>query len=157
MDDAYPDTWAAPVLAPQIQAVAPVCAPESRLRFSTAHLIMGPAQQASDFVDYVRAHQMGKHPDTGRWECVRASDGWVAAYQQWAAARGVVAVHKSIFLTHLGRVPGVVKPARKRLKDPATGNVIKLASGVPAREQYYIVHEAPPPVEARPQRVRRAA
>lgn len=150
-----PDTWAAAAEDRGPVALERVHTPQSRLMFSTAHVLMSAQTQVAEFIEAVRANELGKNPESGVWECQRTDKGWVSAYHAWARKRGIVAVHADIFLREFARSAGVIKLPRKRLKDPATGNVIKLPSGSPARATYYVLRELLP--EAQPVRRRRAA
>lgn len=120
---------------------SPVVVRESRS--SQAAVFVRPSDQVDDFVAFVREMMLGKHPDTGRWECKLSDQRWVEAYRRWAHERAIVVVPVGIFLKYLRQQSGVLK-TRDRLKCPETGAVLKNAAGTPLRCTYYTVTEAPP-------------
>lgn len=138
------DTWTAPapsavdVLISKGQAESTL-APRERLMLSTARVLVAPHVQVADYLDYVRAHDLGKCPVSGRLLCTRSCDAWFAAYVKWANARGIELAPRNTFLKFLKAAPGVESP-RPRIKG-VNGNVIKLDTPgrSPARKVHYTV------------------
>lgn len=119
------------------------------------HLEMRPIDHVREFLSFVRDTQLGKHPKTGRWECRRDSDQWVAAYHAWAESRAIKVIPEWQLLGLLGQQAGVEKK-RDRLKD-AHGRVPKTDGGSPVRAYYYTITEVALETQAAAPRARRAA
>lgn len=150
------DLWAAPVEAPAAPLKSTRMPPESRLYISTPRLIVAPHVQVADFLDYVRANDLGKCPETGRMIALRTHDAWVAAFLKWTARCGIEAAPAQTFLKLFKASPGV-EYHRPRLK--RDGRVIKLDTGAqsPARKIHYRVVALPPSRAERPAQARRRA
>lgn len=135
----------------------------ARAYVSVGHVQMGAVQQMAEFLAYVRASELGLDIATGRYRVTRTGPGWVSAYQRWANVRAIVPVPELTFLRLLSGLARAaetsgVEKARDRIKDPATGAVLRNGQGTPMRENVYTIYEAQP--SAQPpgkSRLRRAA
>lgn len=104
-------------------------------------VIMRPLDHVGDFLAHVRASgALRCHPLSGRAETKRSDKAWLAAYQAWAAGRGIAVIPPSMFLGLFAKASGVAK-SRDRLKDPATCRVLRNARGTPLRATHYTVVE----------------
>lgn len=116
-------------------------------------IFVRPGEQVDEFLAHVRDCMLGKCPESGRYELSLTDVQWVAAYRTWARANAIAVLPQEIFLKYLGhhvRDKAGVEKRRQRIKDPATGAVLRNARGTPLRETRYAVVEYTPPAKAAP-------
>jgi len=136
-----PDQMRGPGLAatrtPEPEPVVPHTAERARVW-------LRPADHISELIAHLVAEGYGR--PAGCSELARgrySSRVWMVEYHAWARRVGVAVLPESVFLTLLGKHPLIAK-SRDRVKDPATGSVLKNSNGTPLREANYTLLEAAP-------------
>lgn len=127
----------APVASPAEQAAT------ARGLAQRARMTVNAPEQIRDFIGYMIAEGYARplvplRPDQGRY----TDAVWWQTYLAWTADAGVVPLSENIFLGALGKHPHIVR-SRDRVKDMATGRVVKNAHGTPLRSTHYTLHERP--------------
>lgn len=147
-----PDLWVSgrpsPLAAPEMPGVLQARAESA----SGCIVFLRPDEQLSEFLAHIRDAMLGKNPDSGRYELSLTDVQWVAAYRRWAKDHAYAVIPEGIMLKLLGyrvRDKAGIEKYRPRLKNPATGAVLRNARGTPLREtRYTIIPYTPPPKSA---------